>query len=619
MSRSLGRSTAIGALIVTAISAGHITEPSAMTATRSPEADPPSYSFQWGELGTDSGKFDFPHGMDVGPDGSVYVCDNNNHRVQRFDSEGAFVSQWGSQGEGDGQFSAPADCAVGPSGDVYVADGSRVQRFDAGGRFLGKWGGDGTGDGQFRSAGAIAVGPNGNVFVADTFRMQVFSSNGTFLKKWGRCCFGEGDFNGIAATDVDRLGNVYVASWGRLQKFDSNGNFLAEWEGVGSETNDIAVDRSGRIYLTDNQDRNNRVLVYGSDLTLLTEWGTRGTGEGEFDDPQGLAIGPDGRVLVADVHNHRIQVFRYPPDTLEVHILDVGHGDAALVTTSSGMVVAIDAGPAGAACDSTLAYYNALGILAIDYLIVSNYDAESIGCVPRLIKQFPVVHDVIDRGGRDTTAAYAAYRTAVGKQRKKARPGKTSIPLSRVGRRQAGSSIDIIAANGKSTGGTVRVPPGNQNDRGVVALLSFGEFDALFGGDIGGMNVGEVKDVEAIVADALDRIELYKIHRNGSEFSSSANFLQAVTPLVAMLSADETNEFGLPASAAVARLRAAGVKSYWTSPGNGVKAKKRFERVCKGPIVVTVESGGESFAVQCRRRTTEYKSHNAGEADPETP
>lgn len=64
-------------------------------------------------------------------DGNFYVADRNNNRIQKFTSEGQFVSKWGSVGEGDGEFISPMGVAVGPDGSVYVADSGndRIQKF----------------------------------------------------------------------------------------------------------------------------------------------------------------------------------------------------------------------------------------------------------------------------------------------------------------------------------------------------------------------------------------------------------------------------------------------------------------------------------------------------------
>ena len=108
--------------------------------------------------------------MAVAPDGTIYVADTNNHRIQRFSATGTFLSQWGAQGSGDGQFYHPHGVAVAPDGTVYVADtgNARIQRFSATGTYLGQWGANGSGNSQFAYPRGVAVGPDSTVYVADT-------------------------------------------------------------------------------------------------------------------------------------------------------------------------------------------------------------------------------------------------------------------------------------------------------------------------------------------------------------------------------------------------------------------------------------------------------------------
>jgi len=63
--------------------------------------------------------------------GNVYVADTYNHRMQKFDSDGNFLTMWGSSGVGEGQFYYPSGVAVDSAGNVYVADtyNHRIQKF----------------------------------------------------------------------------------------------------------------------------------------------------------------------------------------------------------------------------------------------------------------------------------------------------------------------------------------------------------------------------------------------------------------------------------------------------------------------------------------------------------
>ena len=89
---------------------------------------------RWGTEGVGEGQFRNPRGVAVASDGSVYVSDSGNKRIQKFASEGVFITQWGAYGTGDKEFGYPTGVAVAPDGNVYVADShnNRIQKFSTG-------------------------------------------------------------------------------------------------------------------------------------------------------------------------------------------------------------------------------------------------------------------------------------------------------------------------------------------------------------------------------------------------------------------------------------------------------------------------------------------------------
>ena len=106
----------------------------------------------WGGRGSENGQFDDPYGIAADGAGHVYVTDYRNHRIQKFDGDGTFLTKWGGEGSGDGEFRNPWGVAADRDGNVYVADSNnhRIQTFAADGAFLAQWGGEGGGEGQFR-------------------------------------------------------------------------------------------------------------------------------------------------------------------------------------------------------------------------------------------------------------------------------------------------------------------------------------------------------------------------------------------------------------------------------------------------------------------------------------
>jgi tripartite motif-containing protein 71 len=206
------------------------------------------YSFvtQWGTEGTGQGQFMGQNDVVPSSDGEhVFVPDYENHRIQKFDSNGTYFMEWGSGSESalDGEFDNPHSVDVDMSGNVYVSDkdNHRIQKFTSDGQFIAKWGSEGTGDGQFTHLHGIAVDTHsGDVYATDTenFNVQKFDNNGTFITKWGSEGTAPGQFGSLESLDVDSHGDVYVADYDndRIQKFSDNGTFIAEWgtEGDGS-------------------------------------------------------------------------------------------------------------------------------------------------------------------------------------------------------------------------------------------------------------------------------------------------------------------------------------------------------------------------------------------------
>jgi len=249
-----------------------------------------------GPLVPGDGQFDGPTDVVIDAAGNVYVVDSGNHRVQKFDSTGKFLTKWGTRGSGPGQFETPIGIALDSAGKfAYVTDkgNHRIQKFDVSRspvQFVGQWGSqcnltvtpptgrcvdpDGAGprqvgDGQFFEPQAVTVDKTGNVYVADTgnHRIQKFKENGEFLLKWGRNGFASGQFDvprGLAFTDQGIL---------------------------------LVVDQN-----------NHRVQEFKlDDGVFVRQWGVQGTGEGEFNAPQDIAVDSAGNIYMVELLNNRVQ------------------------------------------------------------------------------------------------------------------------------------------------------------------------------------------------------------------------------------------------------------------------------------------------------------------------
>jgi DNA-binding beta-propeller fold protein YncE len=133
------------------------------------------YVTRWGTRGTAPGAFTFPQGVAFDPtDGTLLVADSGNGRIQRFSigsgGGGTFVASYGAKGSGAGQFSTPTGLGVAPDGTIWVADtqNNRVQRRNPA---TGTWTIFTAADGDpvsFKSPWGVSVAPDGTIWVADT-------------------------------------------------------------------------------------------------------------------------------------------------------------------------------------------------------------------------------------------------------------------------------------------------------------------------------------------------------------------------------------------------------------------------------------------------------------------
>jgi len=269
--------------------------------------------------GVEGGQFNSPRGIAIAEDGTTYVVDSGNQRIQVFDPEGNFVSTIGEPGEGPGQLGIFGTGQSGAGGiavadeRLFVADtwNHRIQVFTQAGEFLYAWGTffDAQDDpdltqsnpGEFYGPRGIAIHDD-RVYVTDTGneRVQVFDLEGNFIEMWGETGTGEGQLLepvGIAVHD----GTVFIADShnARIARYSLSGDILdpwpvTEWTGLRFYEPYLAIAPDGKLVATTSV--TNDIVVFEPD-------GSAGTPlpQGEILRPFGIAIHPDGeRALVTD-------------------------------------------------------------------------------------------------------------------------------------------------------------------------------------------------------------------------------------------------------------------------------------------------------------------------------
>jgi len=222
---------------------------------------------------------------------------------------------WMATGTADGQVVYPRAICYSPGDDSFflVDRVARVQHIDRDGNFLNAWQ---MPDSQLGKPVGISVGPDGNVYIPDTHyhRVMVYSPKGELLRKWGSLGKDKGQF--IYPTDVafDEQGRIFVSEYGdhdRVQVFDNAGNYLFEFGAFGDGDGQFSRPQSllitgGLVYVTDSC--NHRLVVFKTDGTFVRSMGGVGSELGQFRFPYGLDMDPDGRLVVCEFGNNRVQL-----------------------------------------------------------------------------------------------------------------------------------------------------------------------------------------------------------------------------------------------------------------------------------------------------------------------
>jgi|GEM_PF-1753701 len=319
----------------------------------------------FGKPGSGPGQFDEPQGIALSPHGRVLVADTENDRIQAFDSTGKFLFQFGASGNHVGQFDSPRGLAIDQFGIIFVADHDhhRIQAFSGHGIFLR----------DFPLEGApqdIAIDPQRNMYVLipDKSMVVKIHANRKKVEKFSDKNKSLDFLESAKGIAVDMRGDLYITEQSdeSVKKLDSQGNLIvafgSDGEGRGQfdEPGGLAADLKGNVLIADSD--NHRIQIFHIDgsqeslmpvqtqsppiiefdsfmkgekaitdlvslptkgLYVLSKdqdhilhigisnhiYGHKGSGPGELDDPQAIAVAPDGTLAIADTGNDRVQLF----------------------------------------------------------------------------------------------------------------------------------------------------------------------------------------------------------------------------------------------------------------------------------------------------------------------
>ncbi len=317
----------------------------------------------WGTVGDGPGQFREPTGIAVDRrTGQVYVVDRERDCVQVFTPGGRFIRAWGTRGTNSGQFDDPEEIAVAPDGTVWVADAGngRIERFTSTGAWRGRIALPGV------TVGGMAVAPNGSLAICDleTRTVGIYAVDGRLVDRFGpegtggdperysqpkaivtdgkrglyvvdaslstlqkvsgtdgRLVWGTEPgryFSAATAVTIGRGDTVYAASYhdGGVKIFTKDGRYLGSFGsnicGGAPHIADLASAPNGDIFALSCD----RIFRFDRTGRLITSWGGLPTGI-----LGGLAVSQDGTVHLGDMTNRWIR--RFTPNGAPFEPLDL--------------------------------------------------------------------------------------------------------------------------------------------------------------------------------------------------------------------------------------------------------------------------------------------------------
>jgi len=287
-----------------------------------------------GTPGIEEGQFQRPRDIAIAPDGTIYIADTDNHRIQHLDREGNVLHVWGEFGDittgnaPGGTFNQPWGIALAPDGSVYVTDtwNHRIQKFSAEGKFISMWGvfGQAETPESFWGPRDVYVDEFGMVFITDTGnkRFVVFDPDGKFISEFGSTGMAIGQFDEPVGITIARDGVIFIAdTWNqRIQTFirtEDNVNFIplanwdiAGWYGQSLDNKPYLAAGDEYLYVVDPEGY--RILQFSLQGDFIQYWGDYSTGPDGFGLPGSIAIDPLGGVWVSDAGNSRLMHFSLP-------------------------------------------------------------------------------------------------------------------------------------------------------------------------------------------------------------------------------------------------------------------------------------------------------------------
>ncbi len=232
---------------------------------------------------------------------------------------------------------------------------------------------------------------------------------------------------------------------------------------------------------------------------------------------------------------------------MAVHFVDVGQGDCAVIECGDKIML-IDSGEVDKS-QVVINYLNNMGVERIDYCITTHPHTDHMGCMAKVIDEFPVdtmIMPVLSEINIPTTSTYEKFLLSVEENCNEVIPGEAGYTFS-----FGEAEVSLLGPCDQDE---------DLNNMSVVAKIEYGESSFLFTGDC---SFAEENDIMDNYYNELD-CDVLKVGHHGSSGSTSADWLEAVEPEISVISVGSDNSYGHPTKKVLQRLEDFGSTVYRT-------------------------------------------------------
>ncbi len=313
------------------------------------------------------------------------------------------------------------------------------------------------------------------------------------------------------------------------------------------------------------------------------------------------------------------------PQHLTLHHIDVGQGDATLISLSNGTTVLIDAGATTKGRRIVAPFLRDCSITSLDFTFASHYHEDHIGGLDEVIHSLSTdsVRFMADRGpdpAPPKSKAFLEYWSAAEGCRQ-----HVAIASGQIVDLSEHVSLRCVAANGRviDSPDLLKRPP-NENDLSIAWVLSYADttdsdlvqFRYFTGGDCGGTS-GRYLNLETPLAGVVGDVDAMKLNHHGSRYSTGESFLRALSPEIVVISVGAQNPFRHPHQEVLDRLQyAPSVRRIYLTQSSGPPVVPKAQVL--GTVTLKVFGafytvGRDTFSLQLQANNSE-----AGQAPPQT-